>query len=163
MYHLRNGYTITNEKELSTELDKAGGALRLTRKPIPRTCSRMEVQAADLQYDDERAHAEEMRNPNLYARIASVGLPKMVRMKRMMGDFKQLYIVSQNSNRSLASSQESSETWNSGTSGQTSPEDGPTRSGTEDLVKAEGPKPSPRPSKAEGDIGITRVESVQEG
>ncbi|KAL9085397.1 MAG: hypothetical protein Q9159_004741 [Coniocarpon cinnabarinum] len=130
VYRVRNGYSITTQKELARELDRQPNLLRLTRKEIPRNSSRVEVQACDLQYEDERHAAEEMRNPNMNASVASIGLEPMVRLRKMFtGDFDTLYIVSQNSTRSLASSTES-EPFGSGSSEENSPEEGPTRRST---------------------------------
>lgn len=139
VYRVRGGYSITNEKELCHELDKGGNSLRLTTKPIPRSQSRLNILSKDLMYDEEQKHAEEMRNPNSTSSVASVGLSPAMYLRRLLfGHFQQLYIVSQNSSRSLASSTDSAAYGSSNGTGENSPEDGPTRTGTGDVLAAEG-------------------------
>ena len=77
-----------------------------------------------------------MRSPNQTSSIASIGLsPGMYLRRLFLGQFNQLYIVSPNSSKSLASSQGSSAFDSQGSSGENSPEDGPTRTGTGDILQ----------------------------
>ena len=67
--------------------------LRVTRKPIPRGNSRLDILNEDLLAPSEREKYAE--KPTLKASVANVGLPTLARWKRMiLGSYDDLYIVS---------------------------------------------------------------------
>lgn len=66
---------------------------RVTRKPIPRGYSRLDILGEDLMLPEERDKYAE--KPTLKASIANVGLPKLAKWKHMiLGSYDDLYIVS---------------------------------------------------------------------
>lgn len=68
--------------------------MRVTKKPIPRGASRMDIHQEDLYLPEER----EMWADKISAKssVANVGLPTMAKWKHMvMGSYDDLYIVFQ--------------------------------------------------------------------
>lgn len=77
--------------------------IRVTRKPIPRGYSRLDILGEDLMMPEERERYSE--KPTLKASVANVGLPKLAKWKHMiLGSYEDLYIVS----RSVTPTPESS-------------------------------------------------------
>lgn len=109
VYKVREGCKICSQKELCHTLDQGmSGAqasslpaadgkadpmgFRCSTVPIPKGRSRIHIQNKDLWSPSERAKWSDM--PSARLSIASVGLPRMVYIRRMMGHFQTLYIVS---------------------------------------------------------------------
>ena len=77
--------------------------IRVTRKPIPRGNSRLDILGEDLMMPEERKMYAE--KPTLKASVANVGLPTLAKWKHMiLGSYDDLYIVS----RSVTPTPESS-------------------------------------------------------
>lgn len=120
VYKLRSGYTITTESALAHDLDAEPSRWRCSRKPIGRGMSRLHIQVRDTLVEPERSLAEGM--PNQTNSVASLGLPTGVWWRRMLlGQFKELYIVSPESSSSVGTSSGESQMLDG--SGQSSPED----------------------------------------
>lgn len=90
-----SGLDITTERELCQNLDKDPDLpfMRVTRKPIPRGNSRLDIVGMDLLLPEERAqYADKI---TLKASVANVGLPTIAKWKHMiLGTYDDLYIVS---------------------------------------------------------------------
>ncbi|EOA83539.1 uncharacterized protein SETTUDRAFT_94576 [Exserohilum turcica Et28A] len=89
------GLEVKTQRDLCTELDNDPSLpfLRVTRKPIPRGNSRLDILNEDLLAPSEREKYAE--KPTLKASVANVGLPTLARWKRMiLGSYDDLYIVS---------------------------------------------------------------------
>ncbi|KAJ4383155.1 hypothetical protein N0V86_001197 [Didymella sp. IMI 355093] len=104
-----NGLDTTTEAALCAELDKHPNLpfMRVTKKPIPRGASRMDIHQEDL-YDTEELgmYADKI---SAKSSVANVGLPTMAKWKHMvMGSYDDLYIVFQTHTPSPASSKNSS-------------------------------------------------------
>jgi hypothetical protein len=66
--------------------------IRVTRKPIPRGNSRLEILSEDLLSPSERKQYAD--KPTLKASVANVGLPTLAKWKHMiLGSYDNLYIV----------------------------------------------------------------------
>lgn len=66
--------------------------MRVTKKPIPRGNSRLDILGEDLLLHEERDRYAE--KPTLKSSVANVGLPTMAKWKHMlMGSYEDLYIV----------------------------------------------------------------------
>ncbi|KAH6643969.1 hypothetical protein C7974DRAFT_371141 [Boeremia exigua] len=90
------GLESTTEGALCAELDKHPDLpfMRVTRKPIPRGASRMDIHQEDLYLPDEREQYADKIAPK--SSVANVGLPTVAKWKHMvMGSYDQLYIVFQ--------------------------------------------------------------------
>jgi len=67
--------------------------MRVTKKPIPRGNSRLDILSEDLMLPEERDKYAE--KPTLKASVANVGLPTVAKWKHMLlGSYDDLYIVS---------------------------------------------------------------------
>ncbi|USP77551.1 hypothetical protein yc1106_04825 [Curvularia clavata] len=89
------GLEVKTERDLCAELDNDPSLpfLRVTRKPIPRGNSRLDILNEDLLAPSEREKYAE--KPTLKASVANVGLPSLAKWKHMlMGSYEDLYIVS---------------------------------------------------------------------
>ncbi|KAK7510024.1 uncharacterized protein IWZ02DRAFT_148906 [Phyllosticta citriasiana] len=92
VYKYRGSLEVSSQEELSKTLDKDPN-LRLTRKPIPRGDSRVEVKREDLWTDTEKSDFSYF--PNSKSGLASICLPRSVWFKRLLfNQFPDLYIVS---------------------------------------------------------------------
>lgn len=81
--------------------------MRVTRKPIPRGASRMDIHQEDLYLPEEREQYADKISPK--SSVANVGLPTMAKWKHMvMGTYDDLYIVFQTHTPSPASSKNNS-------------------------------------------------------
>lgn len=81
--------------------------MRVTRKPIPRGNSRLDILGEDLLMPEERE--KYASKPTLKASVANVGLPKLAKWKHMLlGSFDDLYIVSRSNTPSPESSKNNS-------------------------------------------------------
>jgi hypothetical protein len=90
------GLESTTERALCTELDKHPNLpfMRVTKKPIPRGASRMDIHQEDLYLPEERDLYADKISPK--SSVANVGLPTMAKWKHMvMGSYDDLYIVFQ--------------------------------------------------------------------
>ncbi|KAJ4375818.1 hypothetical protein N0V83_001095 [Neocucurbitaria cava] len=99
------GLEVKTERALCEELDKDPSLpfMRVTRKPIPRGNSRLDILGEDLMMPEERSKYAE--KPTLKASVANVGLPTLAKWKHMiLGSYDDLYIVS----RSVTPTPESS-------------------------------------------------------
>ena len=89
------GLEVKNERDLCSELDNDPSLpfLRVTKKPIPRGNSRLDILNEDLLAPSEREKYAE--KPTLKASVANVGLPSLAKWKHMLlGSYEELYIVS---------------------------------------------------------------------
>jgi len=114
------GLEVKTEKTLCVELDKDPSLpfIRVTKKPIPRGNSRLEILGEDLMMPEERKMYAE--KPTLKSCVANVGLPTLAKWKHMiLGTYEDLYIVS----RSVTPSPESSKTNSPESSQHVSPSD----------------------------------------
>ncbi|KAK8183448.1 uncharacterized protein BKA78DRAFT_242760, partial [Phyllosticta capitalensis] len=92
VFKYRGSLEMSSQEELSKTLDKDPN-LRLTRKPIPRGDSRVEVKREDLWTDTEKSDYSDY--PNSKSSLASICLPRRVWFKRLLfNQFPDLYIVS---------------------------------------------------------------------
>ncbi|CAN9084814.1 unnamed protein product [Alternaria alternata] len=101
------GLEIKTEADLCSELDQDPSLpfIRVTKKPIPRGNSRLDILNEDLLAPLEREKYAE--KPTLKASVANVGLPTLAKWKHMiLGSYEDLYIVS----RSHTPSPEASKT-----------------------------------------------------
>lgn len=80
---------------------------RVTKKPIPRGDSRLEIRTEDLLLPEE---LEEHRNrPTVHTSVANVALTRMQQYKNwLFNSFPELYIVSRSPKSSAANSQKTS-------------------------------------------------------
>lgn len=89
------GLECTTEGALCAELDKHPRLpfMRVTKKPIPRGASRMDIHLEDLFLPVERdQYAEKISSKSS---VANVGLPTVAKWKHMvLGSYDDLYIVS---------------------------------------------------------------------
>jgi hypothetical protein len=69
--------------------------LRVSKKPIPWGNSHVEVHQGDLFPEPERKKYKDW--PNMHASLAAIRLPPAVHWKRMLGRFREMYIVSPDS------------------------------------------------------------------
>lgn len=102
------GLEVKTERELCEELDQDPSLpfMRVTKKPIPRGNSRLDIQSGDLMLPEERKMYGD--RPTLSASVANVGLPTLAKWKHMiLGSYDDLYIVSRS--HSPTSSPESSQ------------------------------------------------------
>lgn len=81
--------------------------MRVTRKPIPRGASRIDIHQEDLYQPEEREqYADKI---SLKSSVANVGLPTIAKWKHMvMGSYDDLYIVFQTHTPTPDSSKNSS-------------------------------------------------------
>jgi len=89
------GLEVKTERALCEELDQDPSLpfIRVTKKPIPRGNSRLDIRSGDLMLPDERKIYG--NKPTLNASVANVGLPTLAKWKHMiLGTYDQLYIVS---------------------------------------------------------------------
>ncbi|KAF2821645.1 hypothetical protein CC86DRAFT_302335 [Ophiobolus disseminans] len=103
------GLELKTEHDLCAELDQDPNLpfMRVTRKPIPRGNSRLDILGEDLMLPDEREKYSTM--PTLKVSVANVGLPRRAKWKHMiLGSFEDLYIVSRSPTQTPESSQNSS-------------------------------------------------------
>jgi hypothetical protein len=98
VYKYRSGsknLEVTTQRELCKALDSDPDLpfLRVTKKPIPRGNSRLEVRTEDLLMpEDLKRYASK---PTLKSSLANVGLPSTAYWKRLLfNSFQDLYIVS---------------------------------------------------------------------
>ncbi|KAF2135023.1 hypothetical protein P153DRAFT_380823 [Dothidotthia symphoricarpi CBS 119687] len=88
------GLDVTTERDLCAELDNNSELpfIRVTRKPIPRGASRLDISNEDLLLPEERDKFAEKLAPKIS--VANVGLPTAAKWRRMiLGSFEDLYIV----------------------------------------------------------------------
>lgn len=98
VYKYRSGcknLEVTTQKELCKALDSDPNLpfLRVTKKPIPRGNSRLEVRTEDLLMPEDLKRYSS--KPTLKSSLANVGLPSSAYWKRLLFNaFPDLYIVS---------------------------------------------------------------------
>ncbi|KAH7356321.1 hypothetical protein BKA66DRAFT_473641 [Pyrenochaeta sp. MPI-SDFR-AT-0127] len=103
------GLEVRTESALCAELDKDPSLpfIRVTKKPIPRGNSRLDILGEDLMMPEEREKYAE--KPTLKASVANVGLPTLAKWKHMiLGSYDDLYIVSRSVTPTPESSKNSS-------------------------------------------------------
>ncbi|KAH7392274.1 hypothetical protein DE146DRAFT_618122 [Phaeosphaeria sp. MPI-PUGE-AT-0046c] len=103
------GLEVKTEHELCSELDSDPNLpfMRVTRKPIPRGNSRLDILGEDLMLPEEREKYAE--KPTLKVSVANVGLPTLAKWKHLvLGSYEDLYIVSRSPTPSPESSKHSS-------------------------------------------------------
>ncbi|KAL5113686.1 hypothetical protein ACEQ8H_008439 [Pleosporales sp. CAS-2024a] len=103
------GLEVRTEQELCEELDRDPNLvfMRVTKKPIPRGHSRLEILGEDLMLPEEREKYSD--KPTLKVSIANVGLPGTARWKHaLLGSYENLYIVSRSPKQTPDSSKNSS-------------------------------------------------------
>lgn len=91
-----DGLESTTQGALCAELDKHPNLpfMRVTRKPIPRGASRIDIYQEDLYLPEERDQYADKISPK--SSVANVGLPTLAKWKHMvMGSYDDLYIVFQ--------------------------------------------------------------------
>ncbi|KAF1835626.1 hypothetical protein BDW02DRAFT_567800 [Decorospora gaudefroyi] len=91
-----NGLETKTERDLCAELDQDPSLpfLRVTKKPIPRGNSRLDILNEDLLAPSEREKYAPTK-PTLKASVANVGLPTLAKWKHLLlGSYDDLYIVS---------------------------------------------------------------------
>ncbi|KAL6711676.1 hypothetical protein ACN47E_004610 [Coniothyrium glycines] len=89
------GLEVRTERDLCVELDHDPSLpfIRVTKKPIPRGNSRLDILGEDLLLPEEREQYAD--KPTLKASVANVGLPTLAKWKHMiLGTYDDLYIVS---------------------------------------------------------------------
>ncbi|KAF2012217.1 hypothetical protein BU24DRAFT_352838 [Aaosphaeria arxii CBS 175.79] len=98
VYKYRSGskaLEVSSQHDLCKALDHDPNLeyMRVTKKPIPRGNSRLEVFGEDLMMpEDQKKYAEK---PTLKSSLANVGLPSTAYWKRLLfNSFPELYIVS---------------------------------------------------------------------
>lgn len=107
VYKYRSGcksLKVMTQHELCHELDSDPELpfMRVTKKPIPRGNSRMEVCAEDLLMPEDLERYGD--KPTLKSSLANVGLPSSAYWKRLLfNSFPELYIVSRSLTPSPAS------------------------------------------------------------
>lgn len=106
LYKYRGGLQTSSQKDLCAWLDKDENfeKHRVTRKPIPRYTSYVDVKRHDLYMPEEKASYEKF--PNYDSSLASIKIPSIPYWSRMfLGRYPELYIVSPESspNSSIAS------------------------------------------------------------
>lgn len=113
VYRYRSGckaLDVSTQQDLCRELDADPQLpfMRVTKKPIPRGNSRMEVRTEDLLLpDDLDKYGSE--KPTLKSSLANVGLPSSAYWKRLLfNSFPELYIVSRSITPSPTSSKNTS-------------------------------------------------------
>lgn len=100
------GLELRTEHDLCAELDQ-DPFMRVTRKPIPRGNSRLDILGEDLMLPEEREKYSE--KPTLKVSVANVGLPRLAKWKHMiLGSYDALYIVSRSPTQSPNASQNNS-------------------------------------------------------
>lgn len=81
--------------------------MRVTKKPIPRGYSRLDILGEDLMLPEEREKYS--TKPTLKVSVANVGLPRLAKWKHMlMGSYEDLYIVSRSPSQTPDSSKNNS-------------------------------------------------------
>jgi hypothetical protein len=81
--------------------------MRVTKKPIPRGNSRLDILGEDLMMPEERVRYAD--KPTLKVSVANVGLPTGAKWKRIiLGSYEDLYIVSRSPSQSPNSSNNTS-------------------------------------------------------
>lgn len=81
--------------------------MRVTKKPVPRGASRMDIYQEDLYMPEELSKYADKISPK--TSVANVGLPSMAKWKHMvLGSYEDLYVVSQAHTPSPASSKNNS-------------------------------------------------------
>jgi hypothetical protein len=81
--------------------------MRVTKKPIPRGNSRLDILGEDLMMPEERVRYAD--KPTLKVSVANVGLPKGAKWKHLLlGSYEDLYIVSRSPSQSPTSSKTNS-------------------------------------------------------
>jgi len=81
--------------------------MRVTKKPIPRGNSRLDILGEDLMLPEEREKYS--TKPTLKVSVANVGLPKLAKWKHMiLGSYEDLYIVSRSPTQTPESSKNNS-------------------------------------------------------
>ena len=103
------GLEVRTEHDLCIELDEDPNLpfMRVTRKPIPRGYSRLDILGEDLMLPEERERYAE--KPTLKVSVANVGLPKLAKWKHMiLGSYEDLYIVSRSPTQTPDSSKHNS-------------------------------------------------------
>jgi hypothetical protein len=81
--------------------------MRVTKKPIPRGNSRLEILGEDLMLPEEREKYSD--KPTLKVSVANVGLPRIAKWKHMiLGSYEDLYIVSRSPTQTPDSSKNNS-------------------------------------------------------
>jgi hypothetical protein len=101
LYKYRGGLQTSSQKDLCAWLDKDENfeKHRVTRKPIPRYTSYVDVKRHDLYMPEEKAIYEKF--PNYDSSLASVKIPAIPYWSRMfLGRYPDLYIVSTESSPS---------------------------------------------------------------
>lgn len=101
LYKYRGGLQTSSQKDLCSWLDKDDNfeKHRVTRKPIPRYTSYVDVKRHDLYMPEEKASYEKF--PNYDSSLASVKIPSIPYWSRMfLGRYPELYIVSAESSPS---------------------------------------------------------------
>lgn len=80
--------------------------IRVTKKPIPRGNSRLDILGEDLMLPEEREKYCE--KPTLKVSVANVGLPRLAKWKHMLlGSYEDLYIVSRSPSQTPEASKDS--------------------------------------------------------
>jgi len=103
------GLETRTERDLCAELDADPYLpfIRVTKKPIPRGYSRMDILGEDLMLPEEREKYAD--KPTLKVSVANVGLPRLAKWKHMiLGSYEDLYIVSRSPNQTPESSKNNS-------------------------------------------------------
>nr|POE93383.1 hypothetical protein CFP56_19395 [Quercus suber] len=92
LYDYRGELQTSSQKELCSRLDK-DFTRRVTRKPIPRGTSFLEVKRHDLFLPSEKSEFEAY--PNFHSSLASIKIPTAAYWSRLfLGNYQELYIVS---------------------------------------------------------------------
>lgn len=101
LYKYRGGLQTSSQKDLCAWLDKDENfeKHRVTRKPIPRYTSYVDVKRHDLYMPEEKVSYEKF--PNYDSSLASIKIPSIPYWSRMfLGRYPELYIVSPESSPS---------------------------------------------------------------
>lgn len=98
LYKYRSGLQTSSQRDLCSWLDK-DEKLRVTKKPIPRLTSYVDVKRHDLYLPEEKEQFASF--PNYDSNLASVKVPSMAYWSRaLLGNYHDLYIVSPESSPS---------------------------------------------------------------
>ncbi|KAF2157431.1 hypothetical protein K461DRAFT_273610 [Myriangium duriaei CBS 260.36] len=93
VYRWDGGIEKTSQQELATSLDRDHQRCRVTKKPIPRGASIVEVKRHDLYMPNEMELYKEF--PNYNSSLASIKLPSNIYWNRyLFGSYDKLYIIS---------------------------------------------------------------------
>ncbi|KAK3045629.1 hypothetical protein LTR09_012805 [Extremus antarcticus] len=99
LYKYRGGLQTSSQRDLCASLDK-DESLHVTRKPIPRAISYIDVKRHDLYLASERSTYADL--PNFDSNLASVKVPSTAYWSRLiLGNYKELFIVSPASGQSV--------------------------------------------------------------